>query len=158
VLLAQAGPAADEPVDVGAIWESGHGPDAEPGDWWLILPAAVAEAKRQSLADGEAPVEPGEAATNDLIAADGTRTIEVGRLTVRVKPRQLGAPGARPAPPSDDAEQVTIEHENGSRIVIKENGDIVISSQKDLKLAAKGTMTLEANKVEVKVATTMDVS
>jgi hypothetical protein len=158
VRLGQAGPAADEPVDLGAIWESGHGPDSEPGDWWLILPAAVEEAKRQSLADGEEPVEPAQAATNDLIAADGTRTIEVGRLTVRVQPKQLGTPGQRPAPPGDDAEQVTIEHENGSRIVIKENGDIVISSEKDLKLASKGTMTLEANKVEVKVATTMDVS
>jgi hypothetical protein len=31
----------NDPIDVGALWESGHGPDSEPGDWWLILPVGA---------------------------------------------------------------------------------------------------------------------
>ena len=52
---------------------------------------------------------------------------------------------------------MTIEHESGSRIVIKDNGDIVIDSAKDLTVTAKSTLTLEADDVRVKVKNTMDV-
>jgi hypothetical protein len=157
VLLAHAGGSSDDAVDIGALWPSGHGPDARAGDWWLILPAAVEPSARQSAADEVAPAEPTGAATNDLIDADGERTIEVGRLTIRVKPGNLRPPGERPAPPSDQAEQVTIEHESGSRIVIKDDGDIVIESAKDLTLSTRTRMTLEADDVVVKVRNSMDV-
>jgi hypothetical protein len=157
VLVGHVGGAAEDPVDIGALWESGHGPDTQPGDWWLILPAAVESSHRQSATDDETPQEPTSQATNDLIDADGARVIEVGRFTVRVRPGTLGAPGDRPEPPSDSAEQVTIEHESGSRIVIKDNGDIVIDSAKDLTVTAKSTLTLEADDVRVKVKNTMDV-
>jgi hypothetical protein len=157
VLVGHAGGSADDPVDIGALWESGHGPDSSPGDWWLILPAAVDPSHRQSAADNETPQEPSQQATNDLIDADGARVIEVGRLTVRVRPGSLGQPGARPAAPSDSAEEVTIEHANGSRIVIKNNGDIVIESTNDLTVTAKSTLTLEADDVRVKVKNTVDV-
>lgn len=158
VLVDHVGGRVDDPIDVGALWESGHGPESSPGDWWLILPAAVDAAKRQSASDDETPQEPASHATNDLIDADGARVIEVGRLTVRVQPKQLAAPGTRPPAPSDAAEQVTIEHENGSRIVIKDNGDIVIHSEANLTLSAKQTMTLQADSVAVKVAKKMDVT
>lgn len=157
VLVGHVGGAADNPVDIGALWESGHGPDTQPGDWWLILPAAVESSHRQSATDDETPQEPSQQATNDLIDADGARVIEVGRFTVRVRPGTLDHPGVRPAPPADSAEQVTIEHDSGSRIVIKDNGDIVIDSTKDLIVKAKSTLTLEADDVRVKVKNTMDV-
>ncbi|MGN6110709.1 MAG: hypothetical protein ACTHU0_36740 [Kofleriaceae bacterium] len=157
VVLAHAGNAPDDAVELGALWESGHGPDARPGDWWLILPASVASNLRSSIGDEDIPREPTGSATHDLIDADGERTIEVGRLTVRVKPNKLPPPGVRPDPVSDSAERVTIEHESGSRIVIKEDGDIVITSSKDLTLSTKNTLTLEADDVKVKVTNTMDV-
>lgn len=157
VVLAHVNGSPDDAVDLGAVWESGHGPDARAGDWWLILPAAVDAAARQSADDATTPQEPTQAATNDLIDADGERTIEVGRLTVRVKPGKLAAPGQRPPPPADEAEQVTIEHANGSRIVIKDNGDIVIHSERELSLSAKHKLTLEADDVLVKVKNAMDV-
>jgi len=157
VLVGHVGGAAEDPVDIGALWESGHGPDTQPGDWWLILPAAVDSGHRQSASDDETPQEPTSQATNDLIDADGARVIEVGRFTVRVRPGTLGRPGDRPEPPSDSADEVTIEHASGSRIVIKDNGDIVIDSTKDLTVTAKNTLTLAADDVRVKVKNTMDV-
>jgi hypothetical protein len=157
VVLGHVGGRADDPVELGALWESGHGPASEPGDWWLILPAAVEPGKRQVAEDGASPAEPTGKATNDLIDADGARVIEVGKLTVRVQPSKLAAPGTRPAPPADTAEQVTIEHENGSRIVIKDSGDIVIHSEANVTLSARHALTLEADDVTVKVKNAMDV-
>ena len=141
---------------MGALWSRATAL-TQPGDWWLILPAGVDAPNRQSAADTDTPQEPSEQATNDLIDADGARVIEVGRLTVRVQTRKLASPGVRPAAPTDSAEQVTIEHESGSRIVIKDNGDIVIDSKNNLTITTKSTMTLEADDVRVKVKNTMDV-
>jgi hypothetical protein len=157
VVLGHAGGRVDDPIELGAVWESGHGPASQPGDWWLILPAAVAPGKRQVAEDGDVPGEPTGKATNDLIDADGGRVIEVGKLTVRVQPSKLAAPGTRPAPPADAAEQVTIEHESGSRIVIKDNGDIVIHSEASVAVSARHALTLEADDVTVKVKNAMDV-
>jgi len=53
--------------------------------------------------------------------------IEVWRLTVRGQPKQLAADGhAAPPAPGDAPSRVTIGTRNGSRIVIKDNGEIVI--------------------------------
>ncbi|WP_164015762.1 hypothetical protein [Pyxidicoccus trucidator] len=144
----------DDPVDLGAVWESGQAPDSRPGDWWLILPAEVPESQRQTLTAGQVPEAPTGLATNDLIDADGNRIIEVGKLTVRIGPELLNAAGLRP---ESETDAVTIEHEKGSRIVIKQNGDIVIHSEGALSLAAKTTLTLEADDVQVKVKNAMDV-
>jgi hypothetical protein len=157
VVLGHVGGRVDDPVELGAVWESGHGPASQPGDWWLILPAEVDPAGRQAAEDGDTPVEPTGKATNDLIDADGARVIEVGKLTVRVQPSKLAAAGTRPAPPADAAEQVTIEHESGSRIVIKDSGDIVIHSEANVALSAKHELTLEADDIKVKVKNAMDV-
>jgi hypothetical protein len=148
-------------VEVGALWESGHAPESEPGDWWLILPVGVAPAARASIPDSEEPPpEHTGAATNDLIDADGNRTIEVGEFTVRVRqPDKLGGPGSRPDPPAVRG-AVTIEHaENGARITIKPDGTITIEAAADLELKApKGDIKLDAVGVKVKVATAMEVS
>lgn len=158
VLVGHRGGDADDPVELGAIWESGLGPQSQAGDWWLILPAAVAANVRQSLPDDQAASAPTGAATNDLIDADGARVIEVGRLTVRVQPTKLAAAGTRPAAPSDANEHVTIEHESGSRIVINSSGDITITAKGDMNLNVDKTLTIQADQVNVKVANTMDVS
>ena len=158
VLVGHRGGDADDPVELGAIWESGHGPQSQAGDWWLILPAAVAANARQSLTDTQTASEPTGAATNDLIDADGARVIEVGRLTVRVQPGKLGAAGTRPAAPADANEHVTIEHESGSRIVIGSSGDITITAKGDMNFNVDKTLTIQADQVNVKVKSTMDVS
>ena len=84
VLLAHRIGDPDDLIDIGALWERGKAPASKPGDYWLILPAAIDEADREQVADDQKPKEPGGKATNDLIDADGNRIIEVGKLTVRV--------------------------------------------------------------------------
>lgn len=148
----------DDPIDMGALWESGHGPDdAQAGDWWLHLPAEVPSGKRETLAPDEQAQEPTGKATSDLIDADGNRIIEVGTLIVRIGHSKLKEVGKRPEPPEDAENEVAIEHASGSRIVIKQNGDIVIDSKGELHLSAASTLTLEAEDVDVKVTNAMDV-
>lgn len=158
VVLGHRGGDADDPLELGALWESGHGPDAQAGDWWLSLPAAVPAAARGALADASVPEEPTSHASHDLTDADGARVIEVGRLTIRVLPSQLPEPGVRPVPPEEASQHVTIEHQNGSRIVISENGDITIESKGNLTLSATKALNINADQVNVKVTNTMDVS
>ncbi|MFD0746370.1 hypothetical protein ACFQ1L_34425 [Phytohabitans flavus] len=97
VLLAHGKGDQDDPVDLGALWESGTGPDAEPGDWWLILPVGVPAEQRGSLADSAKPEPHTGPVTQDLIDADGNRVIEVGELTIRVTRDALASAGTRPA-------------------------------------------------------------
>ena len=106
----------DDIVDVGAVWDRGQAPASRPGDYWLILPAAIDEGDREQVAEDKKPKEPGGKATNDLIDADGNRVIEVGSLTVRVGADRLQSAGIRPAAADGP---VHIEHTgSGSRIVI----------------------------------------
>ena len=103
---------ADDPIDVGALWESGQGPESEPGDWWLILPGDVPRRRRgQHAGRRAAPPEHTGKATNDLIDADGNRVIEVGGLTVRVG-RTPAAAGQRPA--AATSRLSPIEHADGA--------------------------------------------
>jgi hypothetical protein len=155
---------ADDPVDAGALWEAGHGPDAQPGDWWLVLPVGVPPGDREALPDEGAPAEHDGKASNDLVDADGNRVIEVGELTVRVGRDSLGGAGTRPARGDDGA--VTIEHADaGARIVIKQDGSVTIHAAADLqvsaggaiRLAAGGDIDLQGANVNVQVDGTMDV-
>jgi hypothetical protein len=132
-------------IDVGAIWESTHGPDSDPGDWWLILPVGVQN--KSSVGDSVTPQDHSGNATNDLIDADGNRVIEVGELTIKVG-RQLSAAGTRPTR-ATDADSITIEHTKGNaRLVIKDDGTVILSG-KDIKITASNEITLAANKVKV---------
>jgi hypothetical protein len=149
-----------DPVEIGALWESGKGPNSEAGDWWLILPAGIPKDQRASVTDSETPQEDWlGTATNDLIDADGNRIIQVGELTVRVG--GLENAGVRPERP-DLKEGITIEHRDGdARITIDKNGKIKIEAKGDLELVSKqGNIKLEADQgsVNVSVRDAMDVN
>ena len=148
-----------DPVEIGALWESGRGPDSQAGDWWLILPAGVPFDRRASVADDEAAPEDWlGTVTNDLIDADGNRMIEVGELTIRVG--RLEDAGKRPERAALER-GVTIEHRDGdARITIDPAGKIVIEASGDLELVSKqGDIKLkaEAGNVDVSVANAMNV-
>lgn len=151
VLLVHRNGEPRDPVDVGALWESGSGPETKAGDWWLILPAAVESSKRSSLpASEEAPTAYEGEVTNDLVDADGNRVIEVGELTVRVG--TLKKAGTRPERASLE-HGVTIEHADGeARITISKDGAITIHAKKDLELVSEdGDILLKAAKGSVDV-------
>jgi hypothetical protein len=156
VVLAHRHGRTDDAVDIGAVWESGHGPDSDPGDWWLILPVGVSD--DQSLDDSAVPEEPNGNAVNDLTDKDGNRVIELGELTVRVGAGSLNPAGSRPARAGDEG-SVTIEHaDGGASIVIKKDGTITIHAAKNLELKSDKDITLDASNVKVKVSGSMDVS
>lgn len=147
----------NDAVDVGAIWDSGTGPDSRPGDWWLSLPVGVPASERAQAADADNPLPWSGPVSQDLIDADGNRTIELGSLVVRVGRNQLQSAGTRPAAASD-AGSITIEHQSGeSSIVMKQDGSIVIKGKAITIDAGAGDITMKANKVDVQVATAMDV-
>jgi hypothetical protein len=143
----------DDPIDIGALWESGHGPDSQPGDWWLILPVGVPQQERSTLADDATPAEHAGKVTQDLIDADGRRIIEVGELTIRVGADSLRSAGTRPQPGEDS-------QWSGTQIIIKSDGSVVIkTSGKNIELdAGSGDITMKANNVNVQVQGKMDVS
>jgi hypothetical protein len=158
VLVAHRDGAFDDPIDLGAVWEAGRGPDSEPGDWWLILPVGVASSSRATIADSATPEEHTGKVTNDLIDADGNRMIEVGEITIRVGRDSLRNAGERPTPP-DDRDSVTIEHTDGdARIVMKSDGSVTITAKSIELDAGSGDITLKANNVNVQVQGSMDVS
>ncbi len=138
----------NDPIELGAVWQSGAGPDSQPGDWWLILPAAVPQNQRETIADDAVPEEPTGAVSQDLIDADGNRVIELGEFTLRVGRGKLKNAGQRPERASD-ADSVTLEHaDSGAKIVIKKDGSIQIKGSK-IDLEADGAITLKAAKVDV---------
>jgi hypothetical protein len=145
----------DDIVDLGALWMHGQAPPANPGDYWLGLPAAIPPAERESIADAVTPKQPAGKATNDLIDADGNRVVEVGTLTVRVGASLLHEGGTRPVPA---AAQVQIEHQSGSKIVIDQDGNITITAAKKLDFVAGDDITFDTPKdVIVKTGGAMDV-
>src|SRR5262249_50276388 len=136
-----------DPIDVGALWESGHGPDSEAGDWWLILPVDVAASARTSIPDGEdPPQEHNQKATSDLIDASGNRVIHVGELTLTVGRTNLKKAGERPARDRSNDGGITIQHsDGGASIAIDKNGKITISAKQDLELVSEqGNIKLTA--------------
>ncbi len=156
VVVTHRGGRRDDPIEIGAVWESGHGPDSQPGDWWLSLPVGVPEQQRSTLAEDTVPAEHTGKVTNDLTDADGNRVIEVGELTVRVGRDTLGSAGTRPARGETDG--VTIEHSSGARIVVKQDGTVLIEAAQDLELKAGGDIKMDAANVKVTVSGSMDVS
>jgi len=156
VLVAHRLGESDDIVDVGALWDRGQAPASEPGDYWLILPAAVAPGDREQVAGDQKPKSPSGKATNDLIDADGNRVIEVGKLTVRIGADKLASGGSRPAAATDP---VHIEHtSSGSKIAIDQNGNITIDCKRALNISAVGDITLDSQaNVVVKVASHMQV-
>lgn len=162
VVLVHRNGELSDPLDVGAVWEwegGNPGPDAQPGDYWLILPAAVPSDKRESIADNDSPMVYTDVVTQDLIDADGHRIIEVGELVIRIG--GLKNAGTRPERPSAEDEQcgVLIEHVDGeSRILMKQDGTIVIKGKKIEIDAGDGDITMKAKNVKVQVGNAMDVT
>lgn len=160
---------ANDPLDVGALWEAGHGPDSQAGDWWLILPVGIPESDRATIAEGATPKEHTGKVSQDLIDAEGNRIIEVGELTIRVGKEKLNKAGDRPKSPTDK-DSVTIEHtKEGSKIVMKPDGSVEITAKKikfdtsqsngDIELdAGQGNITMNAKNVNVNVNTSMNVN
>lgn len=145
-----------DPLDMGAVWESNTGPESQPGDYWLILPAAVPDDQRASIEEDDEPTAYTGAVTHDLIDADGHRVIEVGELMVRVG--TLQPVDNRPAR-ADEENSVTIEHvDGGARIVMKQDGSILIQGTQIEIDAGDGDITMKANKVDVQVSDSMDVT
>jgi hypothetical protein len=147
---------SDDPVDMGALWKTGDGPEAEAGDWWLTLPAEVAAGDRSTIADSKDPPKPyDKKVTNDLIDADGNRVIEVGKLTVRIGASKLGSAGTRP---QAETETVHIEHEKGSKITIDSDGNVTVESAAKLTLKAANDVEISGQNVKVTLqGGTMDV-
>jgi hypothetical protein len=158
VLVTHRNGEAQDPVEIGALWEAGKGPDSQPGDWWLILPLGVSPSSRAAIPDLAIPIEHAGQATNDLIDAEGNRIIEVAGFTIRVGAGSLGMAGDRPAPATDPA-SATIEHADGqSKIVMKPDGSVTITATRIEFDAGVGDITLKANNVNVQVLNRMDVS
>jgi hypothetical protein len=159
VLLAHGQGASDDPVDVGALWESGTGPDAKPGDWWLILPVGVDAAQRSSLADDEPGTGYTGKSSQDLIDADGNRVIEVGELTIRVTRDKLSDAGTRAAR-AQPADSVTIEHvDAGSRIVMTADGTVrIIAKRIELNAGSDGTIAMQAKRLELNAGGQGDIA
>jgi hypothetical protein len=155
----------DDAIDVGALWDDGAGPDAEPGDWWLSLPAAVADGDRSSVADDATPEPYAGTVSNDLTDADGQRAIEVARLRIQVGPGGLADAGQRPAAADSDL-FLSIEHTDGTTVIqVTKDGDVKITAAGKLELSGKGVqidalgedMTISAKKLAVSVSTEMTV-
>jgi hypothetical protein len=159
VLVTHRDGKSDDPIEIGALWESGHGPDSKPGDWWLSLPVGVSEQKRSAIAEAEKPQAHTGKVSQDLIDAEGNRIIEVGELTIRVGKDSLKNAGERPVQPSKP-NCITIEHtKKGSKIVIDSEGNIEINAGKDgdITMTAKN-LNINADDVKIKVQNSMDVS
>jgi hypothetical protein len=156
VLVSHRGGERDDAIDVGALWESGKGPDSQPGDWWLILPIGVPQSERQTLADEATPKEHSGTVSQDLIDADGTRIIEAGDFTLRIGRGAMKSAGARPS--RGEADSITIEHSDaGSKIVMKKDGTISIEG-KNIEMKATSNISLDAVNVNVSVSGSMNVS
>ncbi|MEM9191889.1 MAG: hypothetical protein AAGF12_22140 [Myxococcota bacterium] len=144
----------EELVDVGAVWgNEGPNDQAADGDYWLSLPADVPASRRAQEPDVEASPHRGKA-SNDLIDADGNRSLEARGLVLAVGDDALRDAGDRPAHEGASsrlaARGMRLLHVGtGSEIVLRENGDIEINAAGDLVLSAKN--------VQVKVEGTMNV-
>jgi len=157
VALAFRNGKVDDPLDVGALWPAGHAPVSEPGDLWLSLPVGVPAQRRTSLPEGTTAGDHEGKVAHDLIDADGNRVIELGELTVRVGREQLRGRGQRPERAAD-ADSITIEHVGGeARIVLTQDGTILLRGKKIELDAGDGSINLTAQNVDVKVAGSMEV-
>jgi hypothetical protein len=139
----------DDPIEIGAMWQTGHIPEeACAGDWWLSLPSEAPIGNAPDASASGPPQDYTGKVSQDLTDNRGNRVIEVGALVIRIGSDRLKAAGARPDAPAQ-ADSVTIEHpESKSMIQIKSDGSILISG-KNVTLRATTKITLDAPAVEV---------
>ncbi|HJZ79323.1 MAG TPA: hypothetical protein VKD91_03225 [Pyrinomonadaceae bacterium] len=128
----------DDALVTGFLWS--EKPTLEPpknktGDWWLCLPIDF---------DSSNPPTDSTKAVNDLIANNGKRVIEVKSLKITVGADKLPNVGARPSAGEDD--EFLIEHKSGTRLKIAADGSLSIEAS---SISIKGDVTIEGN-VEIK--------
>jgi len=150
----------NDPIDLGAIWQTGHGPEqAMPGDWWLSLPAEDPVGNAPSDKTTGPPQDYSGKCSHDMIDSNGNRVIEVGALIVRIGKQRLPDAGKRPDDP-EEKDSVTIEIPGASdastwKLQIKQNGELTVQG-KTIVIKATQQLTLDAPKVQVK-CDSMDV-
>lgn len=143
--------AAKDPIDLGATWGPDQRMESQPGDWWLKLPV---DQSTEALSDTADHLPSGQV-VNDLTDKDGTRVIEVGKLTIRVG--EMPDIGARPEHRVPAA--VSIEHTDGkARITLDQDGAITIAGATiSIDAGRDGTVSITAKDVNVSVANRMSV-
>ena len=172
VLLAYRKGDASDPVDIGALWQTGHVPaNAAAGDWWLSLPAYDAGTNIPvSIEDTDTDGHDYDGKiSQDLIDANGQRAIDVATLRIRAGADSLDKTGTKvTTAPSGTA--IVIEHtKNGKTASITINDDASIeiksdtkitftSSEIDMNVVQNGNLNISAANVTVKVSGHMDVS
>jgi hypothetical protein len=151
VMIGFVNGAAEDPIDLGAAWGPDQRMDSEPGDWWLKLPVDQSTDAIRDTADHL----PSGHVVNDLTKKDGTRVIEVGKLTIRVG--EMPDIGARPEHTADAA--VSIEHTDGkARITLDQNGVVTITGETiNIDAGSNGTVSISARDVNVSVGHHMTV-
>jgi len=131
----------DDPVEVGAVWGAGEGPDAQAGDWWLSLPVGFPKNNRAAISDDAVPAQHSGAVANDLIDADGHRVVEVANLRVRIGSGGLKQAGTRPEPAPDDT-LLSVEHSDGTTL-------LTIDSSGAVRVVAKGALSLKGSSISL---------
>ena len=149
VVLGHRNGERSDPIDIGALFESGKGPDSQPGDWWLSLPAAVASTQRQSIPDStDPPSDYTGAVTNDLIDADGNRVVEVASLQINLGTDTLTNAGMRPTKGAQNT--LAIAHSDGVTSFVLKHGEIDIKVGSSQITVKDGEITISADKVTLK--------
>jgi hypothetical protein len=128
----------DDALVTGFIWS--ETPAIEPptnkeGDWWLCLPIDFDTSKAPSDSTK---------ATNDLIANNGKRVIEVKGLKITIGAEKLANVGTRPSEGQDD--EFLIEHKSGTTLKIAADGSLSIEAK---SVSIKGDVTIDGN-VDIK--------
>jgi hypothetical protein len=128
----------DDALVTGFLWSEKptlDPPQNKVGDWWLCLPIDF---------DTSKPPSDSTRATNDLIANNGNRVIEVKGLKITIGKDSLRSVGERPAEGEDD--EFLIEHKSGTKLKIAADGSLSIEAS---RVSIKGDVAIEGN-VEIK--------
>lgn len=164
VLLAYRKGDAHDPIDVGAVWQSGHAPpNAAMGDWWLSLPAKLdgdPDASAPDDDDDSPPADYSGKISQDLTDARGRRAIDVATLRIRACGDTLENAGTK-ITPAPDGSALVIEHtKNGktASITIKDDASIEINSDTKITFTSQGDIEMHAANVKVHVSGKMDVA
>jgi hypothetical protein len=124
----------DDALVTGFLWSEKpmlEPPKNKEGDWWLCLPIDF---------DTSSPPSDSTKAANDLIANTGRRVIEVKGLKITVGKDSLGSVGERPTEGEDD--EFLIEHKSGTKFKIAADGSLSIEAS---SVSIKGDVTIEGN-------------
>jgi len=131
-------------VVAGCVWPQGSEPDSQPGDWWLTLPTGVSPAKSGT----SATPKPQGSVSSDLVNASGGRVLNVLGFEITVGKSLMPDVGKRPDDPA--AEVLLIRSDNGkASISIDKDGNVTISTEKEIRFSAKKVVMDVQDGVEV---------